>query len=71
MNKKQEFWVFIAALAVVGVILSACLYVIVDKIECFEDPCSQCMKAGYLCSNPYMGVDTLNMSFAGVCNEQT
>ena len=71
MNKKQEFGVFIAALAIVGVILSACLYVIVEKIECFEDPCQQCMKAGYLCTNPYMGVDTSRIDFAEVENEQT
>jgi hypothetical protein len=26
---------------------------VIEKAECFENPCSQCMRLGYLCTNPY------------------
>jgi hypothetical protein len=40
-------------LAVALILLAGCLYVMVEKVECFADPCTQCMRAGYLCTNPY------------------
>jgi hypothetical protein len=60
MNKQQEFWLFYGTLVVVGLILSGCLYVMVEKIECFENPCSQCMNEGYICTDPNRMVDMSN-----------